>query len=264
MRASLRLIRRILEAETTYRLAQLQCLEVSDGNVLGLAWQQLDAGALAQMARRRPAPAYNRVRGLRADHVAALEPVLAWYRAAGIKAELETISAYCDANLAGELVRRGYFQSGFRVRLAGRPRQPASELSLPVQKIASAAQLDEAWQAADAAAGGAAAELRAECRAALGAPGSSLYVGRTPGAAAAAVLCIQDGIGYCAPAALAPTGLELDVAPLLRAIADAAAAALECVCVEATLLSALHHHLLGVGLKVVFVRALWSSLAGLV
>src|SRR5262245_18259932 len=260
MRASLRLIRRILETETAYRLAQLQRLEVSDGNALGLAWQQLDAGALAQMARRRPVPAYNRERGLRADHVATLEPVLAWYRAAGVEAELETISAYCDANLAGELVRCGYFQSGFRVMLAGRPRQLA-ELSLPVQKITSAAHLDEAWQAAaDAAEGGAAAKLQAEWRAALGAPGSSLYVGRTPGAAGAAVLYIQDGIGYCAPAALAPTGLELDVAPLLRAIADAAAASLQCVCVEADLLSALHHHLLGLSLKVVFVRALWTSL----
>src|SRR5262245_10597548 len=180
MRASLRLIRRILETETAYRLAQLRRLEVSDGNVLGLAWQQLDAGALAQMARHRPVPAYNRVRGVRADHVAALEPVLAWYRAAGIKAELETISAYCDANLAGELVRRGYFQPGFRVMMAGLPRPPAAELSLPAEKIASAAHLDEAWQAADAAGGGAAAELQAEWWAALGAPGASLYVGRTP------------------------------------------------------------------------------------
>jgi len=46
----------------------------------------------------------------------------------------------------------------------------------------------------------------------------------------------------------------------IRAIADAAAASLPCVCVEAELLSALHHHLLGLGLKVVFVRALWTSL----
>ena len=259
MRASLRLIRRILETETAYRLAQLRGLEGSDGNVLGIAWQQLDQGALAQMARRRPVPAYNRVRGVRADHVAALEPLLAWYRAAGVRAELETISAYCDANLVAELVRRGYFQSGFRVMLAGRPRQPPSALSLPVQQIASAAQLDAAWQAAAVAGTGAAPELQAQWRAAL-ATGSSLYVRSTPGSAGAAILSIQDGIGYCAPAALAPTPHELDVAPLLRAIAEAAAAPLECLCVEADLCSGLHHHLLGLGLQVVFVRVRWTSL----
>src|SRR5262249_42273056 len=124
MPASLSLIRRILKPETAYCLARLQRLKGGEGNALDLAWRELDAGALAQMARRRPTAAYNRVLGLRADVIAAIEPVLAWYQAAGVEAQLETISVYSDANLTGELVRRGYFQAGFRVMLAGGPPPP--------------------------------------------------------------------------------------------------------------------------------------------
>jgi hypothetical protein len=261
MRASLRLIRRILEAETAYGLAQLQRLEGIGGNFFGLAWRQLDAGALAQLARRRPGPAFNRLLGLRADHMPEIEPLLAWYQAAGVKAQLETISAYTDVGLTRELVRRGYFQSGFRVMLAGRPRlPPASAPGLAVERITNAGRLDEAFAPYREAVGlGTGAELHAQWRAALAA-GSGLYLSSTPGAAAAAVLFIKDGIGYCAPAALAPTGPELDVAPLLGAIADAAAAGLACVCAEADLLSARHRQLLGLGLTATFVRALWTQL----
>src|SRR5262245_13601205 len=117
MIASLRRIRRIIETETAYRLWQLQTLQRLDGNPFGIAWRQLDAGAIALLARR-PGPAHNRVMGLRGDLIAEIEPLLAWYADAGIKPQFETISAYADSDLAGELARRGYYQSGFQVVLA--------------------------------------------------------------------------------------------------------------------------------------------------
>src|SRR5262245_57630675 len=98
MTASLRLIRRILETEAAFCLSRLERLDALAGNALGLAWRQLDAGAIAQMARHRPGPAYNRLLGLRADLVAEIAPVLAWYEAAGVKAEVETVAAHTDPN----------------------------------------------------------------------------------------------------------------------------------------------------------------------
>jgi hypothetical protein len=212
MTASLRLIRRILETEAAYCLSRLEGLDALAGASLGLAWRPLDAGAIAHMARHRPAPAYNRVLGLRADLVAAIAPVLAWYEAAGLKAEVETVPAYSDPDLVGELVRRGYFQSGFRVMLAGRPRlPPASPPCCAVEKITSAARLD----AVCAREGGlvetaAGAELPAQCRAAFGAAGATLYRGVTEDLAA--VVFRKQGLGLCAPAALFPARQGLDIA----------------------------------------------------
>jgi hypothetical protein len=261
MMASLRLIRRILETETAFYLSWLERLDALAGNALGLAWRQLDAGAIAQMARDRPVPAYNRVLGLRADVVAEIAPLLAWYEAAGVKAEWQTVAAYTDPNLVGELVRRGYFQSGFRVMLAGRPRlRPASGRNFAVEKIASAARLDEVFAPYGDALGIAAAELQAQCRAAFGAAGAALYMSATHGLAAAAVLFRHEGIGLCAPAALSPAYQGPDVALFAATLADAAAAGLEWVCVEAELASAAQRSLLGLGFSVAFVRALWTEL----
>jgi hypothetical protein len=262
MTASLRLIRRILQTEAAYALSRLERLDALAGNSLGLAWRQLDAGAIAQMARHRPGPAYNRVLGLRADLVAEIAPVLAWYQAAGSKAEVETVAAYTDPNLVGELVRRGYFQSGFRLMLAGRPcLPPAAGPHLAVQKIASAARLDEVCAPRGDAVGIAAgAELQAQCRAAFGAAGAALYCSAKQGLAAAVILFRQEGVGLCAPAALSPPCQGLDVACFTAALADAAAAGLEWVCVEADLASAAQRQLLGLGLTVAFVRALWTQL----
>ena len=255
MTASLRLIRRILETEAAFCLARLEHLDALAGNALGLAWRQLDAGAIAQMARHRPGPAYNRLLGLRADLLAEIAPVLAWYEDAGVKAEVETVAAYTDPNLVGELVRRGYFQSGFRVMLAGRPRLPRPGPHRAVQKITSAARLEEVC------APSADAELQAQCRAAFGAAGSALYLSATEGLTTAAVVLFrQEGIGFCAPAPLSPACQGLHIAPFTAALADAAAAGLAWVCVEADLASAAQRSLLGLGLTVAFVRALWTPL----
>jgi hypothetical protein len=257
MTASARLIRRILATETAYSLARLQHLAGLNDNAFGVAWRQLDAGALAQMLRGRPLPAYNRVLGLRADLLGEIEPVLAWYRAAGIEPELETISAYAAPEVTRELVRRGYFQAGFRVLLAGRP--PASAPGRAGAEISAAAQRAEAVaRSRDAAGIDAGVELSSQLQAALGATGSHLYLSATEGPAAATVLFLKDGIGFCAPAALFPSASAPDVAPVRAAIADAALAGVEWVCAEADLLSPRHRQLVGLGLEVAFVRALWS------
>ena len=78
MMASLRTIRRILETETAHCVSRLERLDALAGARLGLAWRQLDAGAVAYLARHQPVPAYNRVLGLGADLCAAIAPVLAW------------------------------------------------------------------------------------------------------------------------------------------------------------------------------------------
>jgi hypothetical protein len=273
MIASLRRIRRIIETETAYRLWQLQTLQRLGGNSSGIAWRQLDAGAIALLARRL-GPAHNRVLGLRGDLMAEIEPLLAWYADAGIKPQFETISTYADPALAGELVRRGYYQSGFQVVLAAAaalsgqgPGQGSGqergqqEGADSIEAVDSPGQLAaflklHGWAAAEAG--------RHQPSSRRGAGQVSLYLRRSQGRpVAAAVLFVSDGIGYCVPAAATGNAAAgLDGALLARRIAAARDAGAEWVCTEADLMSVRHLSLTRMGFEAAFLRAQWSSLSG--
>ena len=78
---SLRVIRRTLECEIAYTLSRMAVLERIPGNPVGIAYRQLEGGAVALMARHLPVPSFNSVVGLRAGHEGQIEPLVAWYRA---------------------------------------------------------------------------------------------------------------------------------------------------------------------------------------
>ena len=258
--ASLRRLRRIVEAETAYWRWQLETLARLARDCHVIAWRQLDAGAIALKACGLPGPAYNRVLGLRGDLGAELEPLLAWYAEAGIAPLLETISHYTDPALAAALTRRGYYQAGFQVMLGAAAVAPEHPAASAVEEVNSAGQLAvflelQGWPAAGVA------DLEATL-AGLRAAGISLYVRRHHGQpTAAAALVVQDGIGYCAPA-LGATAADcgLDGALLARRLAAARAAGAEWVCSEADLLSARQASLTRLGFEAVFIRAQWTSL----
>ena len=263
MIASLRRIRRMVETQTAYQLWQLETLERLGANPAGIAWRQLDQGAIALLARRLPGPTHNRVIGLRGDLVAEIEPLLAWCAEAGIKPQFETISAYEDPTLAGELARRGYYQSGFQMVLAAAPVGLGQDaVANVIEAVDSVGQLAAflalcGWPGRGASAAGVAAALLAG----LLAQGVSLYLRRSQGRPAAGVLFVRDGIGYCVRAgAAANVGAGLDAALLARCIADARDAGVEWVLTEAALLSARQASLTRMGFKAAFLRAQWSSL----
>jgi hypothetical protein len=265
MIASLRRIRRMVETQTAYRLWQLETLARLGANPHGIAWRQLDEGAIALLARRLPGPTHNRVIGLRADLVAQIEPLLAWYAEAGIKPTFETISAYDDPALTGELARRGYYQSGFQVVLAAAPVLPRQDaVANAIEAVDSGRQLAAFLEVYGWPGGGAsAADLNAAWSAGLRAKGVSLYLRRSQARpAAAAVLFVRDGIGYCAPAAgvAATEGGGLDAALLVRRIADARGAGVEWLLTEADLLGAHRTGLTRMGFEAAYIRARWTSL----
>jgi hypothetical protein len=97
----------------------------------------------------------------------------------------------------------------------------------------------------------------------LRAGGVSLYLGRSQARPAAApVLFVRDGIGYCAPAvgATAKEGAGLDAALLAGRIADARDAGVEWVVTEADLVSARRARLTCMGFEAAFIRTEWTSL----
>jgi ribosomal protein S18 acetylase RimI-like enzyme len=263
---SLRMVRRTLECEMAYTMSRMGVLERIPGNPVGVAFRHLEGGAVALMARHIPYAGFNSVVGLRAGHEQQIEPLIAWYRGQGVEAQFETVPGYYDPALGRELVRLGYFQSGFHTSLVCDPdlALPAAAQGVAVERVADAAALEEfldAYIAGRALLDG--PGFKVNVRPWLQEPGWQLYLGRSQGRpAAAAILYLHDKLGYCADATTNPAfrGRGLQTALLARRIADARAAGVDFLCSGAEFLSQSHRNMERVGMRVQFVRALWTPL----
>jgi GNAT superfamily N-acetyltransferase len=262
---SLRALRRTLECEIAYTVSRLRVLERLPGNPVGIAFRHLEGGAVALMARHLPVPSFNSVVGLRAGHEQHIAALIDWYRAEEVEPQFETVPGYYDPALGRELVRLGFYQSGFHTSLVCDP-----DLDVPavggavVERVESAAALEEFLDAYIAGRGiPQGAQFKANVRPWLGEPGWQLYLARCEGRpAAAAVLYLRDKAGYCADAATDPAfrGRGLQTALLARRIADARAAGVDFVCSGAEFQSQSHRNMERVGMRVQFVRSLWTEL----
>ena len=264
---SLRVIRRTLECEIAYTRSRMAVLERIPGNPVGIAYRQLEGGAVALMARHLPVPGFNSVVGLRAGHEQQIEPLIAWYREGSVKPQFETVPGYFDPALGRELARLGYYQSGFHTSLVCEPdlvppAAPAGDVA--VERVETTAALEAFLDAYIAGRGiPQGAQFKANVRPWLGEPGWQLYLGRWEGRpAAAAILFVHDKVGYCADATTDPAfrGLGLQRALLARRIADAHASGVDFVCSGADFLSQSHRNMERAGMRVQFVRALWTGL----
>jgi ribosomal protein S18 acetylase RimI-like enzyme len=264
---SLDLIWRTVRAEAAYTLSRLQVLERLPGNPVGVAYRQLEDGAIALMARYLPVPSFNSVVGLRAGQEHHVEPLVRWYRDNDIKAQFALVPGLSDAKLGRELARLGYYQSGFHTAVICEPDLPLADASgVAIETVATAAVLEEfldahaaGWKIPDPQG------FKANVRGWLGQPGWSLYLARVDGRpAATGILYVHDRVGYCADAATDPAfrGRGLQTAMLRRRIADAKTAGVDFVCSGAEFLSTSHRNMERVGLRVLFVRALWSEGVG--
>jgi hypothetical protein len=257
---SFRLQRRILEAERAFALTHAQMLVGLPGNPAGVVVRNLAQGGAALLARRLPVASLNRVLGLNAGDAPEIEPLLAWYGAAGQTAQLETVPGYADQALGHELVRVGCYQSAFQVVLCCPPSWRAAACpGISIDRVASACQWATFAQAYGARyrLAGAQDRLAAALAGELQGPHWSLYLGRRQGGPAAAALFFTSGkVGYCAELGAADPLLE--GALIGRCLADAR---LDVVATAADLLSERHLGLVAIGMQVLFVRALWTPLS---
>jgi GNAT superfamily N-acetyltransferase len=259
---SLDLVRRTLDAEAAYTLSRLQVLERLPGNPVGIAYRRIEGGAVALMARHLPVPYFNSVIGLAAGHEAQIAALLAWYRENGVAPRFEVVPGLATVEICRELARLGCFQSGFHTSLICEPAGNGTQ-NAAVEKV-TRATLDEfldthaaGWGMRDPAG------FKANTRGWLDQPGWSLYLARSDGkAAATGILYVHDKVGYCADAATVPAfrGRGLQTALLRRRITDASAAGVDFICSGAEFLSASHRNMERAGMRLQFVRAVWTAL----
>jgi hypothetical protein len=266
MTPSLERIRRTLDAELSYTISRLQVLERIPGNPVGVAFRRIDDGAVALMARHLPVPDFNAVVGLRAGHARRVPPLARWYRDRDVKGRFQVVPGLCDESICRALARAGYFQSAFHVSLIGEPdlSAPAPSNGIVIEPVTTPALLEDCLDAFAAGWGIPEKEgFKANVRPWLQQPGWSLYVARLDGRpAAAATLYVRDGVGYFADAATDPAfrGRGLHAALLRRRHHDATAAGADLVCSGAAFLSPSHRNMERIGMRVQFVRAIWSPL----
>jgi ribosomal protein S18 acetylase RimI-like enzyme len=86
-------------------------------------------------------------------------------------------------------------------------------------------------------------------------------VGTTP--VATAILFVHAGVGYFADSATDPAfrGRGLHAALLRRRLRDASAAGVDFVCSGADFLSTSHRNMERIGMRLLFLRAIWTPVA---
>jgi hypothetical protein len=261
---SLSLVCRTIETEIAYTLSRLKVLERLPGNPVGVAYRELEGGAVALMAQHLPIPDFNCVIGLRAGQEKAIGPLISWYREHGVAARFEIVPGLAQAALCRELAGFGYLQSGFQTSLICEPEaRPLEVPGLTIEKVGDSATLDVfletyavGWSIPDPEG------FKANVRGWLYEPGWSLYLARLNGiAAAAGILYIRGQVAYCADASTRPEfrGRGLQSALLRHRIALASAANADFVCSGAAYLSASHRNMERAGMRMQFTRALWTS-----
>jgi GNAT superfamily N-acetyltransferase len=260
--SSLDRLQRTLAVDVSYTISRMKVLERLPGNPLGIDYRWVDETAVALMSRLKP---FARVVGLRAGLERHIEPLVSWYRERGIKPTFEMIPGHYDAGLGQELARLDFFQSGFHVSLIGEPAGTAdADDAIVIEQITTAEAMEDYLDAYVAGWGIAEkdqAQFKGNVRPWLNQAGWSLYVARLSGqAAAAATLYLKDGVGYLADAATDPAfrGRGLQSALLRRRIRDAGAVGADTVFSGATPFSTSHRNMERVGMRVHFVRSLWT------
>lgn len=255
---------RMLAVDIAYTVSRMRVLERIPGNPIGIAFHRIDATAIGLMSRFLPA--FNRVVGLRAGHESCLEKVVSWYREHGVQPTFEMVPGHFTANLGRELARLGFFQSGFHAVLIGAPRARAGWTGQ--SNVVRVRTRDEMERYLDAYVAGwgipadSHAQFKANVRPWLHEPGWSLYVAEIEGRrAAAATLFVHDRVGYLADAATHPAMRRrgLQQALLDQRIADAAAQGVDFVFSGAAPFSTSHRNMERAGLRVAFMRSLWTS-----
>ena len=255
-------VQRTLAADVSYTISRMKVLERLPGNPIGIRYRWADETAVALMSRL---PSFCRVVGLRAGHESQIEPLVSWYRDHGIKPTFEMVPGQYDASLGRELARLGFFQSGFHVSLIGEPADMAhAEDEVAIEQVTDALSM-EAYLDAYVAGWGIAerdqVQFKANVRPWLNQTGWSLYVGRANGEpAAAATLYLHDGVGYLADATTNPSFRRqgFQSALLRRRIRDAGASGADLVFSGASPFSTSHRNMERAGLRVQFVRSLWT------
>jgi GNAT superfamily N-acetyltransferase len=170
--------------------------------------------------------------------------------------------------LGRELARLGFYNSGFHAALIREVEPDVSDpAGISVEPVRATAGMEDflaayvvGWGIPDAMG----EQFKANVRPWLGERGWSLYLARIDGRpVATAILFVHSGVGYFADSATDPAFRKrgLHSALLIRRLQDARAAGAAFVCSGADFLSTSHRNMERIGMRLLFLRAVWTPVA---
>jgi|SRR5215210_5031860 len=217
-------------------------------------------GAIAAVDPSRPELDFvNRVYGLWPEDAQSVDEIAALYRRHGVRGWLELAPAERFERLGTALAKVGAAHIGFHAVLCGdasaRPTddievEPASDPELFADVLLRGHGVPEGARVRDRASVVRWAEIEVW----------RLYLARIDGEpAGAALLSLDDDMGYLANASTLPEyrNRGVQTALIARRIADAAAAGCDAVCSSAAFGSASQRNLERAGLRVAYTKAVW-------
>lgn len=259
---SLENIEQTLVADIAYTISRMKVLERLSGNPLGIGYRWIDDRAVALRARL---PAFSRVVGLRAGHEHHLQSLIEWYGDAGMRPTFEMVPGHFVPELGFELHRLGCVHSGFHASLIAEVGSPTTPPGAEcVERVTTSSAMEsylEAYVAGWGIRDVDADVFKANVRPWLEQQGWHLYVARVDGEpAAAATLFVHGSVAYFADAATAPQfrGRGLQQQLLGLRMADAAGLEAARVFSGAVPFSTSHRNMERIGMRVQFMRALWT------
>lgn len=103
-------------SEIDYMSDRMAAIQGRKGNPEGVETRRFGK-AVAFYSRTMPWPSFNTVKGLTAQEVDVIEPILAFYRARERKAQFEVLPSLAEPTLLKRLADHGLYQSGFHSSL---------------------------------------------------------------------------------------------------------------------------------------------------
>lgn len=252
------LARRFEKVWAKFQAARIAGIMNREGNPLGIGISHFgEAVAL----RAQQAAQFNRVIGLTEANTEHVDAILNFYREVNLRPYLELTPGLTGDQLPRRLHQQGAYHAGFNAVTWA---TPARETKPPAPGVevrpVAAGELDvflsvflEGFTAPTASA--------ANMQFWLNPPGWHLYLATvedTP--AGAAVLYIDDGIGYLAAASTIPAmrGRGCQTALLNRRIAEAARHDCELITAQCQFGSDSHRNMQRVGLEMAYNKAMWT------
>ena len=225
----------------------------------GVELERFGAAVAAVDPSRPELDFVNRVHGLWPEEVDRVADIAAFYRGHGVRGWLELAPSARFESLADALSAAGAAQVGFHAVLHGAV-TAASVDGVEVERDVDPELFSDVLLRGHGVPEGARVRDRASVARWAEIEGWRLYLGRLDGApSGAALLAIDDDVGYLANASTLPElrGRGVQSALVAARIADARAAGCEWIASQAAFGSASMRNLQRAGLQVAYTKAVW-------
>lgn len=262
---SQKLILQLEQSEKDYMKDRMEAIHNRQGNPEGVEIAYF-GNAMCLYSKTMPWPGFNTVKGLAAEDLDYLDPIMDFYARRERKVQFEIVPSRVDQQVLSELSKRGLYQSGFHVSAYCAPHDELMDIPDHVQ-LKEVGEEDFATYAAIHCRGTGLPDsgiphVAENNRVLWQRPGWKYYMAFVAGQpAAAGVMYTKEGISSLTFAATLPEyrGQGLHLYLLNARLNESARQSSELAVGQCAFLSQSHRNMERIGMKIGYVRTSWTA-----